>query len=307
MSKIFVTVGLPASGKSTWSETHKDELNAVVHSSDNVRAELLSDVNDQTQNDKVFRILHQRIKDDLKIGKNVIYDATNLSRKNRVHFIKNELKNIPCEKVCILFACPYELALARNFARDRQVPEEVICKMVKNFTTPTVYEGFDDVKIVYADYDGLQGFEYDIYTDIERFKQFDQKNKHHKLSLGDHLEMASKYPSNNNNIITYYASLLHDIGKFYTQTNYNYKGEYTEDCHYYNHESISAYLSLFYLRNTELSDKDILLISSLISMHMKPYVAYKNSDKAYRKDEKIFGCEYMNLLNIVHEADLYAH
>ena len=123
--KLYVTVGLVASGKSTWAETHKEELNAIIHSSDEIRKEL-GDVNDQSKNELVFKILHQRIKDDLQAGKNVIYDATNLNRKRRIHFLQNELKGIPCEKICLLFATPYEICLSNNFARDRQVPEEVL-------------------------------------------------------------------------------------------------------------------------------------------------------------------------------------
>ena len=307
MNKFYMTVGLPASGKSTWAETHKDELNAVIHSSDDIRAKLLCNMSDQSKNTEVFEILHRRVKDDLREGKNVIMDQTGLNRKRRIHMLQNELRDIPCEKVCVLFATPYEYCLTRNFARDRQVPEGAMARMYKNFETPTTHEGFDDVQIVYSDYDRLPCFKYDIFSDIKRFKQFDQRNRHHKLSLGDHLEKASQYYLNENNYITYYASLLHDVGKFYTQTNYNYKGEYSEDCHYYNHENISAYLSLFYLRNTDLSDKDILLISNLISMHMKPHITYKDSKKAYEKDKNIFGCEYMKFLNVVHEADLYAH
>lgn len=142
---LYMVVGLPGSGKSHWCNEHKDELNAVVHSSDSIRAELLNDINDQSKNTEVFEILHRRIKDDLRTGKNVIMDCTNLSRKRRIHFIQHELRDIHCEKVCVLFATPFELCLGRNFARDRQVPESVIVRMIKNFETPWFSEGWDDI------------------------------------------------------------------------------------------------------------------------------------------------------------------
>ena len=40
MSKLYFLCGLPGSCKSTWAEAHNDELNAVIHSSDQIRAEL---------------------------------------------------------------------------------------------------------------------------------------------------------------------------------------------------------------------------------------------------------------------------
>jgi predicted kinase len=75
---IFITVGLPGSGKSTWMENHKEELDMIIHSSDAIREEF-GNINDQSKNDLVFQTLHNRVKEDLLNGKNVCYDATNLS------------------------------------------------------------------------------------------------------------------------------------------------------------------------------------------------------------------------------------
>jgi predicted kinase len=310
MSKIYVLCGIPGSGKSQWAETHKKELNAVVHSSDSIRAELLNDENDQSKNELVFKILHQRIKDDLRAGKNVIWDSTNLSRKNRVHFIKNELKGIPCEKVCILFACPFELCLARNFARDRQVPEEAMCRMYKSFTTPTTLEGFNDVQIVWADYKNMIGFEFDIDESLNRWKCIAHDNPWHSLSIGYHMIEAYVYmkkQTDNEHLLA--AAILHDCGKPDVKSYINSKGEQTEIAHYYNHESISAYKSLFYLRNMypEWSDKDILYVSLLINLHMRAHTAWEQSDKAKDKDRRLFGDDVMSDLELLYEADLAAH
>ena len=144
MSKFFMTIGLPGSGKSTWLESNKEKLNFIIHSSDEIRAEL-GDVNDQSQNELVFNILHKRIKEDLLNGKNVAYDATNLSRKRRTHFLQNELRDISCEKICILFATPYECCLKNNENRERKVPESVIKRMIKNFEIPCKQEGWDEI------------------------------------------------------------------------------------------------------------------------------------------------------------------
>lgn len=309
MSKLYMLVGLPGSSKSTWAAAHKDELNAVIHSSDDIRAELLGDESDQSKNEEVFKILHSRVKDDLRAGKNVIYDATNLSRKKRVTFLK-ELKHIPCEKVCMLFATPWELCLARNFARDRQVPEEAMVRMYKNFCTPTKYEGFDDVKIIWADYDEMLGFEFDICVDMERWKQISQNNPHHSLSIGNHMIAACDYAKDKTDdirVIT--AALLHDIGKESTKSYHNSHGEPSETAHFYQHHCVGSYLALFYLRNMhpEWSDEDILYVSLLINLHMRHHLAYKQSEKAKEKDRMLFGNGVMQHLEVIYECDRAAH
>lgn len=303
---IYVTVGIPGSGKSTWAEMHRDELNAIVHSSDNIRSELLGNINDQTQNDKVFRILHRRIKDDLKAEKNVVYDATNLSRKNRMHFLKSELKGIDCEKACILFATPWEEALARNFARDRQVPEDVMVKMYRNYETPWFSDGFDDIQIVYSDILDTYGFEYDICIDLERWKAVSQNNPHHRLSIGDHMIAACEYMKNKTDDKRLIASaLLHDCGKYSTKAWNEEKGH----CTYYQHHCVGSYLALFYLKrmHPEWSDRDILYVSLLINLHMRPLLAYKDSSNAKEKDRRLFGDDIIDSLMLLNEADLAVH
>ena len=303
MSKptIYMTVGLVASGKSTWAEKNKDKLNAVIHSSDKIRAELLGNINDQTQNDKVFRILHKRIKDDLRAGKNVIMDQTGLNRRRRIHFLNNELKGIECEKICILFTTPWEQCLVNNFARDRQVPEDVLARMYRNFETPWFSDGFDDIQIVWQKY-----ISYDIDFEMNSWKKTSQENPHHRLSIGDHMLTACEYMKNKTDDERLIASaLLHDCGKIDTQQWNEEKGH----CTYYQHHCVGSYKALFYLKNMypEWSDKDILYVSLLINLHMRPLLAYKNSDKAKENDRRLFGDEMIRDLMLLNECDLAAH
>lgn len=96
-------VGLPASGKSTYAEKLSKETDAIICSSDKIREEICGDINSQDKNDEVFMTLHKRIKDHLRNGDSVIYDACNISSKRRTAFLR-ELKNIPCHKHCIIIA-----------------------------------------------------------------------------------------------------------------------------------------------------------------------------------------------------------
>lgn len=308
---LYMTVGLPGSGKSHWCNKHKDELNAVVHSSDAIREEL-GDVNDQSKNAEVFEILHKRIKDDLRSGKNVIYDATNLSRKRRIHFMQHELRDISCEKVCILFATPYEMCLARNFARDRQVPEEVLVRMIKSFETPWFSEGWDDIQIVWADYKGLPGFEYDIMEDMDRWTLINHDNPHHRMSIGDHMLNAEFHYVKKYNVWKPHLQLaifMHDCGKPDVKAFINSKGEDCDIAHFYSHESLGSYKSLFYIRELcdDYTDKDVLYVSLLIGLHMRPHLSWKQSEKAKTKDRILFGDDIIRDIEILHECDLAAH
>ena len=96
---IFIMmVGLPGSGKSTHAEELSKRLDAVIHSSDALREELTGDINNQNNNELVFQTLHKRIKEDLINGKNCIYDACQVKRKDRMSFLQ-QLNKIPCRKI----------------------------------------------------------------------------------------------------------------------------------------------------------------------------------------------------------------
>jgi predicted kinase len=84
---LTLMVGIPGSGKSSWIAENKSE-NAVVVSPDDIRRELSGNVSDQTQNAKVWELAKQRTVEALKLGKDVILDATNVATKSRKRFLQ---------------------------------------------------------------------------------------------------------------------------------------------------------------------------------------------------------------------------
>ena len=87
MAKMIVLVGLPGSGKTTWAKQYVEKnLNTVHLSSDELRIELFG-FEDQTKNHLLFRELNKRTVEALNDNKDVIYDATNLNRKKRIHLV----------------------------------------------------------------------------------------------------------------------------------------------------------------------------------------------------------------------------
>lgn len=305
--KILMICGLPGSGKSTLAKKLAETYDAKIHSSDAIREELSDDINNQNINDLVFQTLHNRIKEDLQNGRNCIYDACNISYKRRMSFLQS-LNKIPCIKICVLMATPYEHCIKNNVSRDRVVPEGVIERMYRTFDVPWYYEGWDEIRMEYSPGgDNAFGWPSDWTNSV---KDYNQDNTHHTLTLGEHCWQAFKYldrhkiDSDSPDTLKY-ATMLHDCGKPFCKTFTNTKGEVTEQAHYYGHEHIGSYDSLFYqtpYRNLRLR------MAVLIRWHMQPYYWEKdNNEKLQNKYRKLWGEDLYNDLLILHKADLAAH
>lgn len=303
--KFIMMVGLPASGKSTYAKKLAKEYDANIHSSDAIREELSGDINNQNINELVFKTLHNRIKEDLKNGRSCIYDATNISYKRRMVFLE-ELKNIPCEKICELIATPYEECLKRNAERERKVPEYVIERMYRSFDVPHRYEGWNCIATNFGLYRATYGTPYEWISTV---RQYNQHNSHHELSLGEHCWQTYKsikkscYTNTNHDIIMRTSGMLHDCGKCFCQTFVNTKNEITNEAHYYAHERVGSYDSLFYGMTCNPLD-----VAIRIRWHMQPYFWEKdNNERLHNKYRKLWGENLYNDIMLLHEADKAAH
>ena len=305
--KFICYVGLPGSGKSTHAQKSAEEYNATIFSSDALRAEWYGDENIQGDNAKLFTELHRRIKDCLREGGNAIYDATNINYKQRMAFLA-ELTNISCEKICVVVATPYEECLKRNAQRERKVPEKVIRKMYMQFDIPWYFEGWDQIEVKYSEFENSFGWTWDW---VESVDNFDQNNHHHELTLGGHCrqtmhnvdKLCAEYQGFVMSSELRTAARIHDCGKPFTKTFRNSKGEITEEAHYYNHERVGSYDSLFY----EMACSR-LYVAALIRWHMQPYFWEKdNNEKSHEKYKKLWGENFYRDIIILHKADKEAH
>lgn len=303
MNKLFLMIGIPASGKTSLAEDIAKSEDAIIVSSDNIRKELYGDENIQGDNNKVFRILEDRIIKGLKANKNMIYDATNISYKKRMAFLQR-IKKLEVEKIAVMVATAYEDCIVRNSQRERKVPEEVIKRMYQSFYVPQYFEGWDDIQIRYTnDY----MFFFDDLVDIK------QDNPHHSLTVLDHCIKTEEFLTKQNEQLSIpinFAGRLHDIGKLKTKTFINSKGEKTDIAHFYNHEKVSAYDSLFYVnlraRIDYLKDTEFVLDTiKLIQWHMLPWI--KVAEKTEQKYKKLLGENFWKDLMMLHKADEEAH
>lgn len=282
-------VGLPGAGKTTWAEKHVDTETYYL-SSDKIRKELYGDENFQGDPAEVFSLMQRRTVEYLKNGFNVIYDATNVNRKNR----RGILHSLPkgAKKHCVIVWAPIEICIERDKARARTVGEAVINKMLHRFEAPFFDEGFDNILIIntFEKHDSTSYYA-NILADID----IPHDNPHHTKDVLEHCQECGQYLLKNctdlpSDLI--YAGFVHDIGKARTKSFINTRGEQTDVAHYYNHQAVGAYMSY------GLPDSSVFLAWA-ISSHMAPFINLKYYNS--------LSSDYKYYIEKLHEADINAH
>ena len=144
MTKLFVMVGIPGSGKSHIGNQIAELFDCEVVSSDAMREKWYGDADDQKHNSSLWPRLFALTKEKLSAKKDIVFDATNVSIKDRKKFIqmKNELG---VKLIAIVVNTSIDVAKKRNLSRERIVPDEVIERMSRKLVIPTQDEGFDIV------------------------------------------------------------------------------------------------------------------------------------------------------------------
>ena len=146
MNTLYITVGLPGSGKSTYVKNFIKDKDIEYLSSDSLRAVYGKSEEDQTVTPLVFGHIKRKVDEFLKDGKNVLVDATSVNRKERSDYI-NTAKKYGAKVVAIVFKMDRQGLIDRNKKRGeeggRVVPDWVIDKMLAKFEEPSYSEGID--------------------------------------------------------------------------------------------------------------------------------------------------------------------
>ena len=133
---LYITVGLPGSGKSTYVKNFIKDKEIEYLSSDSLRAVYGKDETDQSVTSIVFGHIKRKVDEFLKDGKNVLVDATSVNRKERSDYI-NTAKKYGAKVVAIVFKMDRQGLIERNKKRGEQggrvVPTFVIDKMLNKF------------------------------------------------------------------------------------------------------------------------------------------------------------------------------
>lgn len=249
MNTLTILVGLPGVGKDSLIKQRRWDISQEILSSDKLRIELYGN-EDQMHNKEVFQEMNKRAKDAGKLGKNVIYNATNINRDRRVA-LAQEMKKYFAKINVVMCVCSIETLLKRNKTREeRHLPVDKLKQMIRSFQIPTLYEyHYDDIEYVYTQKDRP----YLMRDNIGTLMNYDQHNKHHSESLGQHILRVVDYCKENKKAC--YAALYHDLGKPFCKT--------TDEegyCHYIGHSLVSAYMYLVDTIRRDFDPKIALLI-----------------------------------------------
>ncbi|UGO47979.1 polynucleotide kinase [Bacillus phage vB_BanS_Skywalker] len=324
MTQFMMLVGIAGSGKSTIAE--KISNSAVYLSSDKLREELLGDENNQEKNSDIFVEMAKRTKEALQAGFDVVYDATNISRKKRRGLLQQLPKNVT--KRVIYMATEMDVIKYQNENRDRVVPPEVIDRMYKNMQVPIYSEGWDDIQFIIPKLtkfsesvsETIRGmvltnpYEDEIMDKLSLyFREFKdildmpQDSTYHSFSVSRHTyyvykEVFDNYWEHDRELMLWVA-LLHDTGKAFCKSFYNRKGEKVRYANFIGHEHVSAQLAVHVMRRLNFDMETIRKATLLIQFHM-----YLLDQKANRtKLLNQVGQDMFDRLEFLRNADTLAH
>lgn len=150
MPKVYMMIGVPGSGKSTWINQNKKPNDVVVSTDDVIERE--AERKGKTYSevfDSVIKYATSKMNDDLtkaiKNNQDIIWDQTNIGAKAR----RGKLSRIPknYEKIAVFFPTPDMDELNRRLANrpGKTIPAFVVKSMITNLEPPAREEGFDQI------------------------------------------------------------------------------------------------------------------------------------------------------------------
>ena len=149
MAVLHLMVGVQGSGKSTYSKKLNQEYGYKIISSDEVRK-----MHPDWEEVKVFPEVYRLCAIELKEGRDVIFDATNITPKVRSKNIDLVRELYSDFKVYAYFIntnkeiCKERVKRRNNIEGELYLPIEVIDSYFNNLVIPSVEEGFDKVIII---------------------------------------------------------------------------------------------------------------------------------------------------------------
>ena len=150
LNKLYVLVGVPGSGKSTWIKNQKWTGNCVIVSTDEFVEDYAKSIGKTYS--EVFtdymptavNLMAAKVVDARDSQKDIIWDQTStsvLSRRRKFNMLPDY------EHIAVVFTTPDREELAKRLASrpGKNIPDSVMKQMISNFEQPTEEEGFKEI------------------------------------------------------------------------------------------------------------------------------------------------------------------
>lgn len=285
--KLIVLIAPPGAGKSTYAQNYITRHHNTIHiASDGIRKRLYGSEETQGEPAEVFGIMQKDTVEALGEGQSVVYDATNMTRRDRADIIAAAPKFTKIEAHVVW--APIEKCIQQDADRNRTVGKAVIDKMLKRFQAPWCDEGFDDIVVYHAPFIQLN-----YVSKCYSAMHIPHDNPHHTFGVQEHCVAAEKFAVDNgydDDVV--WAAKWHDIGKPYVKAFRDGNGNPSESAHYYQHHCVGAWMAYGLPHCTPYR-------SWLISVHMDPFMNtkyYRNMHPVLKRD-----------VDALHDCDLNAH
>lgn len=148
MNKLYILIGCPGSGKSTFAKDHL--CDKYVVSRDAIRFEMLKENEPYFIHEKsVYKKYVDQIKEGLMLG-DVVADATHLNYGSRMKLLSSLGSLSDIEVIGIVMQTSLKTCLDRNSQRvgRTRVPEDALINMYNSLQIPDGNEGFDRIFII---------------------------------------------------------------------------------------------------------------------------------------------------------------
>lgn len=142
MPTLYIYCGIPGSGKSYYAKKAQPKVHYI--SRDEIRFNMVEEDEEYFSKEKaVFKLFSASIAKVLEKGRDVIADATHISKASRAKLIRAiDTHFSDYEIVLVVFDTPFEVCCERNAAREgrARVPDEVMRRFANGWEFPEMEE-----------------------------------------------------------------------------------------------------------------------------------------------------------------------
>jgi len=154
MPKLYVLVGVPGSGKSTWINRQKFDWNNTALISTDKLVDLHAQSTGQSYSEvfksympQAVNLMATEAQEAFEDNLDVVWDQTSTTRASRAKKLRMTPRHYT--KIAVVFETPTADVHAKWLDRPgKEIPTNVIDDMISKFEPPSTAEGFDQILYV---------------------------------------------------------------------------------------------------------------------------------------------------------------